>query len=186
MILWPKHHLSQVCGWDSFGSNTQPVNWQSHTHTQFSCMVYSVLNAYTGTLASNCHNYALCNLEVSPMNGLATYPLQAAACRQVRPQSSGTLRSISGITDSSLRTQSMCPYRAATCTGIIPYTPRLQIDIPCYSSYYCEIENFVKTTNAELKQIIKESVHIKTSGWGDRYLTVLTLFDSIQEPFMLL
>jgi len=34
---------------------------------------------------------------------------------------------------------------------------------------------------ADVTQITKVSAHVKTSGWGNKYLTVVTLFHSILE-----
>jgi len=45
---------------------------------------------------------------------------------------------------------------------------------------FCQLlnEHYSEITNADITQLTKLSVHVNTSGWGNRHQIVLTLFQS--------
>jgi len=51
----------------------------------------------------------------------------------------------------------------------------------CFARFFYFFEIFGENNKYIL--ITKVSVHVKISGWGSRYLIVLTLFHSIAEAF---
>jgi len=45
------------------------------------------------------------------------------------------------------------------------------------------MKTLAKITNADVTQITKVSMHVKTSGWGNLYFVVLMLFHRTMEAF---